>query len=369
MKKKSDAVGRAAGRHQAVRNVARITGAYLALLIGSGFATGQEVMQYFVGHGVKGLAAMSVFLVLGTYLTVTMLLLGQKHGFGNNEQIFRHYAGRLGGTLFSLYAVVSLYCVYFVMLSAAGSVLGETYGTPVWVGALVMGLTVLGTLYFGLREIVAVLGTLGPVLILLLIVIALVAIARDPAAVAEGARVAPTVDMLRISDSWWLSGLLYPALVATGIASFMPPLGAPVESRRQLIAAGILAPCLFVLTLALIALALFSGMPGITGYRIPMLELASQTLPIVATVFSIIVTIGIFTTAVPLLWITLVRFSVDGSRRYHQLALVLTALGIVCATIMPFDRLLNIVFETIGYSGILMFVLVIARQLRDRALA
>lgn len=368
MQDQSNAAGPGAGRRRAIRNVVRITGAFLALLIGSGFSTGQEVMQYFAGHGVKGLAATLIFLVLGIYLTVTMLLAGQKFGFRNNEQIFQHYAGRVGGSLFSLYAVVSMYCVYFVMLSAAGSVLNETYGTPVWVGALVMGLAVLATLYFGLREIVAVLGTLGPVLILLLIVIALVAIARDPGAVAEGARAAPSVEMLRISDSWWLSGLMYPALVATGIASFMAPLGAPVESRRQLIAAGILAPCLFVLTLALIALALFSGMPGIAGYRIPMLELASRTLPFIAAVFSVVVTIGIFTTAVPLLWITLVRFSEDGSGRYHRLAVVLTGLGVGCATIMPFDRLLNIVFETVGYSGLLMFVLVAIRQIRDRSL-
>jgi len=369
MTDETNAAGRDAGRRHAIRNVTRIAGAYLALLIGSGFSTGQEVMQYFVGHGYRGLASTAIFLVLGIYLTVTMLLVGQKYGFRNNEDVFRHYAGRLGGSLFSLYAVISLYCVYFVMLSAAGSVLHESYGTPVWVGALIMGLVVLATLYFGLHEVVAILGALGPVLIVLLIVIALVAVARDPGAVADGARIAPTVDMLRISDHWWFSGLMYPALVATGVASFMPALGAQVDSRRQLVAAGILAPSLFVLTLVAVALALFSGLPEIATFRIPMLELASRTLPFVATVFSVIITAGIFTTAVPLLWITLVRFSEDGSRRYHGLAVVLTGSGVLFATIMPFDRLLNIVFETIGYSGILLFVLVVIRQVRDRALA
>jgi len=367
MSTESNTTGQDGGRRQAVVNVVKIVGAFLGFLIGSGFSTGQEAMQYFVSYGAKGFAAISMFLVFGIYITVTMLLAGNKYGFKNNEEIFQHYAGRVGGTLFSLYAVISLYCVYFVMLSAAGSVLNESYGLPVWAGALIMGLAVFATLYFGLREVVNVLGLLGPVLIVMIIVIALVTVLRDPGAVAEGMRIAPTLETLKISNSWWLSGVLYPALMATGIASFMAPLGAKVSSRRQLVTAGVLAPFLFVFTLMLVALALFTGLPEIAGLGIPMLELASRSLPFIAGIFSVVITIGIFTTAVPLLWIALVRFSEDGSRRYHQLAVVLTALGIFCGTVMPFDRLLNVVFGTIGWSGILMFVLVAIRQIRDRA--
>jgi hypothetical protein len=39
---------------------------------------------FFAAFGYKGIAAISMFLVLGIYMTVSFLLAGQKHGFRNN---------------------------------------------------------------------------------------------------------------------------------------------------------------------------------------------------------------------------------------------------------------------------------------------
>ena len=41
-----------------------IGGACIALLIGSGFATGQEIMQYFVAYGYAGVASILLMFVL-----------------------------------------------------------------------------------------------------------------------------------------------------------------------------------------------------------------------------------------------------------------------------------------------------------------
>jgi uncharacterized membrane protein YkvI len=161
--------------------------------------------------------------------------------------------------------------------------------------------------------------------------------------------------------------MLYPALVATGLASFMPPLAANIDSTRQLIVAGILGPLLFVLTLVCIVLALFSGMPEITEVGIPMLYLAETAVPAIAPLFSGIITVCIFTTAVPLLWTTLVRFSLDGSKRYHWLAVCLTVFGVIGATALPFNELLNIIFPTIGYSGFILIALMMIKQVRTRS--
>ena len=356
-------------RQHGIVTIIKIVGAFLSLLIGSGFSTGQEALQFFVAYGYQGIAAILLFLVFGTYMTVTFLLVGQKHGFKNNEGVFQFYAGDMFGTLFSLYAIVPLYSIYVVMLSAAGSVLHESYGLPVVAGVGLMGLLVLGALYFGLREIVNVLGALGPVLIVTIICIAIAAITRDPERVSEGARIAPTLDTLRASDSWWLSGMLYPALVAIGLASFMTPLGAQVASTRSLVIAGILGPVFFVLTLVCIAFALFSGMPEVASVSIPMLYLANNSIPFIAPLFSGIITVCIFTTAVPMLWATLVRFSEDGSGRYHLLAVALTVFGIFSAMVLPFHKLLNIIYPTIGYSGFILMALMLIKQVRTRSLA
>ena len=56
-----------------------LTGAYLGFLIGSGVATGQELMQYYSPYGFK---------VFGTAITIAIILIVANFGFS--------YAGKNG---------------------------------------------------------------------------------------------------------------------------------------------------------------------------------------------------------------------------------------------------------------------------------
>ena len=62
-------------------NVFGFAGAFCALLIGSGFATGQEVMQYFVSYGYWGLAGAIVVLLLFLYVGTEFMAVGHREKF------------------------------------------------------------------------------------------------------------------------------------------------------------------------------------------------------------------------------------------------------------------------------------------------
>ena len=47
-----------------ISNVVKFAGAFIAFLIGSGFATGQEILQYFTAYGLKGLLTALVMVLL-----------------------------------------------------------------------------------------------------------------------------------------------------------------------------------------------------------------------------------------------------------------------------------------------------------------
>jgi len=357
------------GGEGSLRTVVKLAGAFIAFLLGSGFATGQEVMQFFAAEGLKGVLGAMIFLVVCTYLTITLLLAGRKHGFRSLDQVFRYYTGNIIGTVYTWYTIVMVFSVYVVMLAGAGSVLAQQFGIPVGVGVAIIAAAVLATLYFGLREIVNVIGAIGPVLVGLVIFIAVVAIAKDPAAIAVGNQAAPSLQTLKASGTWWWSAMLYTALQATGLFSFLPALGATVPSSRDLVLAGILGPLLYSLALVLVILAFVAGLPRLVGSMIPMLQVAQHATPVLATGFSLVIIAGIFTTAVPLLWIVLVKFVPDNSQPYRRLAVVLSLVGSAGAFWLPFDRLLNLVYPTIGYSGIGLILFMLAKQLRTRSLA
>lgn len=349
-----------------IPTVLKVSGAFLAFLIGSGFATGQEGMQFFVPYGLAGMGGALFFLLLGSYMVISLLLVGQEHGFKNNEEVFKYYTGELIGTIFTWYTIVVFFSVYVLMLAASGSVLEEYYGTPVNIGSAIMALAVLATLYLGLHELIDVIGSVGPVLILLILYLAVSAVVQNPEGIKTGAEAALSMEMLKASDHWWLSGLLYTALQAMGLFSFLPALGATIENRKDLIHAGIVGPIIYFITLCLVIMALLSAMPDIHGKMIPMLHLAVNTMPFIAPVFVFIVLAGIFTTTAPLLWIVLVKFTPDGSRQYRLLAIGLTVVGYIGGMTLPFDKLVNMIYPTVGASGIVLIVLMMTRQIRNR---
>lgn len=55
------------------KDTLRIAGAYVAYVIGSGFATGQEIVQFFTVYGIKGIAGMLVCTVLFAAMGSTLL--------------------------------------------------------------------------------------------------------------------------------------------------------------------------------------------------------------------------------------------------------------------------------------------------------
>jgi uncharacterized membrane protein YkvI len=362
-------VGEESQQAFSILNVVKVAGAFIALLIGSGFATGQEVLQFFAVDGIKGVWGSGIFLGLCTYVSVSLLLDGYKHGFRNSEEVFCYYAGPVFGRVFTWYTLFVIYSVFGLMLAGGGSVLHEHLGWPVWTGSALLAMAVFLTLYFGLRELLDVLGFLGPVLVGLILAVCIVTVFRHPEGIEAGAAAAREMDLLRASGSWWWSGLLYSTLQIMALFSFLPAAGATMGNRREAVAAGILGPFLFFATLVLVIMALLVRMPNLEGKMIPMLDIANHALPAVGSAFALVIMVGIFTTIAPFLWVLLVKFTTDGSGAYRLLSVPLCLGGLLGSLYMPFDRFMNIIYPTIGYSGILLVLLLLVRQTRERLAA
>ncbi|MCP5185533.1 MAG: hypothetical protein H6993_16330 [Pseudomonadales bacterium] len=357
------------GRWQRARQVVTIGGAFLALLCGSGFSTGQEALQFFAAEGLWGLGGTVIFLLLGGYVCVSLLLAGRAHGCHNMVDVFRHFAGPVLGKGFTWYASVMLFSIYALMLSGAGTVANEALGLPVMVGAGLMAVIVFATLYFGLHELVAIVGSLGPLLIVLILAVAAASVIGEGDAIAVGAAEVTRLPLQRAASSWWLAGLLYTTLSIMGLFVFMPAVGAEITDVRVLVLGGLLGPFLFALTMALVVLALLAGIDAVQNRPIPMLVLAQRQWPLLSNVYVAVMLAAIYTTAAPLLWAVLTRFAADASRRYHALAAILSLVGWFGSTLLPFDRFVNLVYPSIGYVGILLVICLVVKQVIARSMA
>ena len=115
-----------------------IAGAFVAWVIGSGFATGQEILQFFTSYGYASYGVVIINLI--GFLVLGPMLLGT--GFEHREEVgfdhFRYFCGPKLGAFYSWLIPVTLVLVMAVLISGAGATLSEYYGLNHYAGAALM---------------------------------------------------------------------------------------------------------------------------------------------------------------------------------------------------------------------------------------
>lgn len=346
--------------------VIKVAGAFIALLIGSGFATGQETLQFFSAYGLMGVFGSVITLILFVYLAHTFMKLGMETGIVKNDGVFKHYLGKWVGTGLSWYTVIFIIAVFAIMLSGAGATLNQSYGIPSLIGSGIMAILSTGTILLGLNKLIDVVGILGPMIILLTIFIAIAVIFKNPTGITEGHAIVGSLEMYRASSSWWKSSILYVGLNVLGLASFIPSLGQLLKNKREVVSASLLGSILFVGALVLVSLALLSDIATVNVAAIPILTLAASVSPVCKTIFATIIFLGIYTSSTSLLWTVVVRFSEEKTNKYTILTLLLGVAGYLGGNMLPFAKLVNIIYPTVGYAGSLVLIGIIVKDVRVR---
>ena len=177
------------------------------------------------------------------------------------------------------------------------------------------------------------------------------------------------MDLLRASSNWFFAALSYVGFCMLWLAGFMASLGAASESRNESIWGAVLGALGFSLALAIIALGIMANIEDLAGSQVPNLLLANKIHPTLGTMFSVTVVAGIYTTAVPLLWQVVARFSEEKTLRFRVITIVLAAIGTFVGIQVPFDRLVNIIYVINGYVGIILIGFMVVKTLRGNLLS
>lgn len=350
-------------RHSKPRGRLAFAGVTIAFFIGSGFATGQEILQYFAAYGggfvLVILASMAIFV----YTNLSFIHAGETGGLQKGSDIFPYYCGRYVGRFYDVFVTVFVYLSYIVMCGGAGSSAAQQFGLPVWVGvlglAVLTGLTVVG----GLRGLVDVLGKLGPLVILSILAIGVITVVRDFRQIAPGIELVSSgaVEVLRVGNNPISAAVSYAGFVMMWFCTFMAELGKKNDPRLVRSGMGIGSGAIAV-TLAVMSLALLANIREAVAVEIPSVALAAKISPVFASCFAGITMLGSYTASVPLLWTASARFAREKTPRFTAVTLGLAALGAVVALFLPYRKLVNLVYGISGYVGVLLIVFMIARD-------
>src|SRR5690606_40193079 len=98
------------------KEVLRISGAFGGVVVGAGFASGQQSMQFFTSFGLPGLLGAVIASGLFMFLAMALSTLGQKEGATSHKSVIHSICGRFLGPFVDLMITFFMFAVAVVML-------------------------------------------------------------------------------------------------------------------------------------------------------------------------------------------------------------------------------------------------------------
>ncbi|MDD6254517.1 MAG: hypothetical protein PUA82_00645 [Eubacteriales bacterium] len=334
-------------------NVLKYAGAFVACAIGSGFATGQEIMQFFTGQGIMSIAGTIVTAVIFAWIGGLFMKHGYEQQLDNPGDIISYYFGKKFGKIAEYIFQIFLYGVYVIMIAGAGATLAEYFGINPVIGRVVMAGLAFFTVILGLQKLTDILGSLGVVIILCAVGIGIYSFAANVSAIPAAAAVIPSLNITKTSGGWLWSAILYPSFNAVVVIILASSIGKNANSAKEAKLSGILGGALFGAAVLAMNLGLMANIQEIFAKSVPTLALAQKINPVFGVIFSIIICCGIYTTTVPMLWGNVRQVAKDGTLKFVLIALGLTVLGLVLGA-TDFKKLINIIYPFSGYAGLVL---------------
>ncbi|MFB9760688.1 YkvI family membrane protein [Ectobacillus funiculus] len=350
-----------------LKRVVTLAGAMCAFWIGAGVATGQEILQFFTNSGLKGIIAACIFMTITGVATYFLCGVGQKKKFENPYDVFEYYCGKWIGKFYIWFSIVSVYSSLVVILAGGGATINQYYGIPPYIGTVILALLALGTALLGIEKLIQVLGVIGPFKVLLVLILGafgIGAIVGSPNILSEGIRRIPTAGFETASSNWAWSGVLYALLCIINIVPFLVSLGATTKSMKEARTGGVVGTVTYTIVIIMLVIAELAYYQSFIGKQVPALAIASHISPVFGMVYTLMIVVAVYSAVVSMLVMVTRKFAVDKTKKFNLIATVLTAVAIMFGGVIPFAKLVNIIYPIMGYLTIAFIILMISKELR-----
>lgn len=344
----------------------KIALALVGLTVGAGFASGQEVIQYFLSFGYWGIAGAAIAGLTIAVFSGWVYQLGSYYLAEDHSAVFRSVSRPWVAKYMDITTMFTLFCIGFVMIAGAGSNLEQQFGFPTWVGSAIMVVLLLLSGLLNIDTLTSVISFITPLLIICLLgafVITLMHMPDDFSHLNELAQQNPHAS--GTFNNWLITALNYATLVMIMDTSMMLVFAGSHMNPAQAGKGGLLGGIMFAVLLMILTFILFMNMEDIIGTDMPLLKVFDTMHPAVGVFVSIVIYLMIYNTAVGLLYALGRRLSHDkpGKFRPYYFASVLVGFAL---SFIGFADLVGWVYPLLGYLGLVLGIVVGIAWFRDR---
>jgi len=325
---------------------------YVGTIVGAGFATGKEIVEFFSQYGFMGLIGICISGLCFIGFGVKIMLLAIELQARSFQQLNVHIFGPYFAPVINLIMFVMLVGVTSVMLSGAGSVFQEQLHLPKMVGILITVILTLIVLLIGTRGLVWVNTVVVPVLISFSFILAYFAF-HLPVFMEN------IVKGFHFKWEAIIDSFAYAAFNISLATAVLVPAATDIGDRKTVKRGGVIGG--LALTLILISNHVtLVQLPSLTQFQIPMAVMVNTLTTSLHFLFIIVIYGEIFSSVIGNLY-GLERF-VKRKIPWNTLTIGIAILSFAFViSMVDYGTLLSFLYPLFGYISLVFLLLLIIR--------
>ncbi|MBD8005694.1 YkvI family membrane protein [Bacillus norwichensis] len=337
----------------------QVASVYVGTIVGAGFATGREIVEFFTRFGFYGTVAIILagvlFIVLGSKIMLVAIDIKAKSFEQLNEYLFGPHLA----TVMNIFLMIMLTGVCAVMMSGAEALFTEQLGLPARTGVAITIVLTLIVMAAGMKGLFAVNTFVVPMMVIFNFFVMFIVL-------KTGSRVFSTNEVLnwRLGGKAVLSAFSYAAFNLALAQAVLVPMAAEIKDRSVIKKGGVIGGLL--LTAILLSSHISLGtLADPVQYNIPMAMIVKGMADTFYFLYLLIIYGEIFTSVIGNLY-GLER-QIRGYVPFRSIWIYTCLLvAIYVISLVNYGTLLELLYPLFGYISIGFLLLLLIKPTKAR---
>ena len=344
-----------------------VAASFVGIVVGAGFASGMEALQYFVAYGTNGFYGVILASVTMLFAATAFMSFGSYFLASEHNEVFYNVTSKPAAFIMDWSAVACMFSVGFVMFAGAGSNLNQAFGWQIWVGAVAMLALMLIVGRFDVDKVSSVIGWATPLLVVFVLIGSIYSFTQVDVSWAEVNDYAQhEVSRADGTPYWWLGALNHTGLNALcGVSMALVMAGDEFDTKSSRIG-GVLGGVIYAVMLALLVASLLLQVESVNGDDMPLLSVIENVDPVLGLVMTWVIFLMVFNTCLGMFYALAKRLTRKKPERFYPVYAIACVVGFGLS-FAGFQPLVSSLYPILGYLGLFVMAVMTVVYLRHRS--
>lgn len=323
---------------------------YIGTVVGAGFASGQEVYQFFGRFGDWGYVGIPIAILIFSWIGYRIMRLGRSLNARSYHEVNAYLFGPAVGRVMDLVLMLMLLGVTVAMVAGAGELFRERLGVSFWFGAGLTLVVTYITLFRGMNGVLRANSVIVPIMVsfVMFAFIRSIALQGTHAPFAASRFLNHGHPVLA-----GISAIIYSALNVSLAAGVLIPLGADIKDSQALRLGALGGAIGLGAMLLAVTITLFAHYPQALAYQVPMGYIASRLGALWQWMFVFVLWGEIFSTLVGNVYAVGAQFAGGSPKKMPMVTAVILILALVVSQI-GFANIVHYGYTVFGWASLTM---------------